>query len=85
MNRWILHRVEKRVSAPASDQVMLDGIAGSSSARGDLDFAVDPGQVILHRIWTDDELFGDLSIGQSLRNATQHLDLTGGETIGRTG
>ena len=85
MNRCILHGVEKRASAPASDQVMLDGIAGSSSARGDLDFAVDQGQVILHRTWTDDELFGDLSIGESLGYETKHLDFMGGEPIGIAG
>lgn len=67
------------------DQVMFHRVAGSSSARGDLDFAVDRGQVSIHGTWTDDELFSDLCIGQSLGYQTQHFDFAGGEPIGIAG
>ena len=68
-----------------SDQTVQGGITGSGGSGGDLDFAVDRGQVSLDGTQADDELFGDLSIRQSLRNATQHLDFAGGEPIGLAG
>ena len=45
-----------------SDKLMLDRVAGGSAARGDLDFPIDRGQVVVDGTGTDDELVGDLRI-----------------------
>ena len=42
--------------AVGSGQVVLDGVAGSSAARGDPDLAIDRGQVGVDGAGTDDEL-----------------------------
>ena len=52
---------------------MLDGVASGSAARGNLDFAVDRGQVGIDRTGTDDQASGDLLICQSLSQQLQHL------------
>lgn len=44
---------------------MVDGVAGGSAAGGDLDFAIDRGEVVVDCARTDHQLFGDLGIGQS--------------------
>ncbi len=65
-------------TSKASDQVVLDGVAGSSGSRGDLDFAIDRGQVVVDSARADHEAFGDLGIGQSLCQQAQDFDFTGG-------
>ena len=48
------------------DQVLVERIACGSTTRGDLDFPIDRLQVGVDRAWTDDELLGNLGVGQSL-------------------
>src|SRR5437588_9293037 len=52
---------------------MFHSVARSASARGDLNFVVDRGQVGVDRSRTDDKLFGDVRIGESLCHQAQHL------------
>lgn len=59
-----------------SYQFVFDGIAGSGTARGDTDFAVDSGQVPVDGATTDDQLLSHLGIGQALGHQAQHLHLT---------
>ena len=47
------------------DQVVIQGIAGRGTARGDANLAIDRGQVRVNGARADDELLGDLNIGQS--------------------
>ena len=63
-------------------EVMLDRVAGSSGSRGDLDFAIDRGQMVVDGARADHEAFGDLGIGQSLCQQAQDFDLAGGQTSG---
>ena len=52
----------------ALDQVMLHCVARGCAAGGNLDFAIDRGEVVVDGTRTDHQLFGDLYIGQSLRH-----------------
>ena len=61
-----------------SDQVMLDRETGGTTARGDLDFALDRGQVGVDRARANDQLLGYLRISESLRHEPQHLHFTRG-------
>ena len=45
---------------------MLESVACSGTAGEDLDFAIDGGQVIVDGARADDEMFGDLPVGESL-------------------
>ena len=67
------------------DEVLIDGIAGRGTARGDLNLTVDRGQVPVHGAARDDQLFGYLGIGQPLSHELQHLYFAFGEAsrIGR--
>src|SRR6266851_5661763 len=65
-----------------SHQALLHGVARSSTARGDLDLAIDRGQVSIDGARTDDEVVSYLCIGQSLCEQAQHLDFTRGQAIG---
>ena len=67
-----------------SDQLVLDGIAGGGGSRGDLDFAVDGGEVVVDGAGTDEELVGDLRVGESLGEEAQDFDFAGGQA-GRRG
>ena len=49
-------------------ELMVDGVAGGGAAGGNLDFAIDGGEVVVDGARTDYQLFGDLYIGQSLRH-----------------
>ncbi len=64
------------------DKMLIHRVTGSGAAGRNLNFAVDRGQVIIDRTRTDHQLFGDLRIGQSLRQQTQDLDFTGGQAVG---
>jgi hypothetical protein len=64
------------------DQVVIHRIARGGHSSGNLDFAIDRGQVVVDGAGTDDQLFGDLRIGQSSGQQAQHLDLAGGQTVG---
>ncbi len=57
-------------------------IAGSGSARGDLDFPVDGGEVVIDRARADDEVSSDLRISQALSEETEDFDFVGGQTVG---
>lgn len=48
------------------DQVLFKRTACGSTTRGDLDFPIERLQVGVDRVGTDDELLGNLGIGQSL-------------------
>ena len=48
------------------DQTLFDRITCGSTTRGDLDFPIDRFQVGVDRARTDDELLGNLGVGQSL-------------------
>ncbi len=54
-------------------QVLFERIACGCTARGDLDFPIDRLQVGVDCSRTDDELCGDLGVGQSLSQQAQHL------------
>src|SRR5947209_18869411 len=71
--------------AEALQKLVLNGIAGSSSARRDLNFAVDRGQVRVDSGRADDQLLGYLRVGESFRYESKHLDFAGGEPIGIAG
>ena len=60
---------------------MLNGIARGGTAGGDPDLAIDRGQVCVDGPWTDDKLFGHLLILQPLCHESQHLDLSGRQTV----
>ncbi len=45
---------------------MLDSVASGSAARGNLYLAIDRGQVGIDGAGADDQVFGDLGIGQAL-------------------
>jgi hypothetical protein len=77
-----LNNQERLGSDSQSDQLVLDGIAGGGAAGGDLDFAVDGGEVVVDGARADDELVGDLRIGQSLCQKAQHINLAGSQAIG---
>ena len=62
--------------------MLIHCIAGGGAARGNLDFLVDRGEVVIDGARADYELLGDLRIGQSLRQQTQDLDFTGGQAVG---
>ncbi len=68
-----------------SDQLVLDGIAGGGAAGGDLDFAVDRGQVVVDGAGADDELVGDLRVSEALGEEAQDFDFAGGQAIGISG
>ncbi len=38
--------------------------------------------MVIDREGTDDELLGDLGVGESLRDQAQHFDLAGSQIIG---
>ena len=59
-----------------SDQVLLNGVAGGGTARGDLDLAVYRSEVRVDGARTDDELLGHLGVGQPLCYQPQHLHLS---------
>jgi len=48
------------------DQAVFHRVAGSGSARRDLELAVDGGEVIVDGALADDELLSDVHIGESL-------------------
>ena len=47
---------------------MLDRVAGGTTARGDLDFAIDRGEVGVDRARANDQPLGYLRISESLRH-----------------
>ena len=64
---------------------MLNGIASRGGSRGDAELAVDRGQVPVDSARTDDEVFGDLGVGETLGHETEHFDLAGGQASGISG
>ena len=67
--------------AEALQQLVLNGIAGGGTARGDTNLAINRGQVVVDDAGTDDELFGRLGIGESLGHQAQYLDLAGCQSV----
>src|SRR5258708_371900 len=72
-DRPSLHVHEWMVRSGGLAQVLFERIACGSTTRGDLDFPIDRLQVGVDRARTDDELCGDLGVGQSLSQQAQHL------------
>ena len=60
-------------------EMLLDGETGGCAARGDLQLAVDGGQVPVDGARAENQRFRDLDIGQTLRNQAQYLDLARGK------
>src|SRR6266566_9206291 len=67
-------------SSEALGQVVLESVAGGGASRGHLKFAIDRGQVPVNGTRADDELLGNLSVGESLCDETQYFHLTGGQS-----
>ena len=61
--------------------MVFDGVARGSSARGDPDLAINRGQMGIDGAGADDQTFGHLLIGQSLRHLSQHLNLSGRQSV----
>ena len=51
-----------------SDEALLERIPGGGSSGGDLDLAVDRGEVMVDSTRADDQLLGNLCIGPALGN-----------------
>ena len=60
---------------------MLECITGGGSSGGDLDLAVDRGEVMVDSTRADDQLLGNLCIGPTLSNQPQDLNFAPGQTI----
>jgi hypothetical protein len=60
-----VYQVGSLVSRLSSHQLVLKGIARSSTARGDPQLAVDGPQVRVHGMQTQHQVLGDLRVGQS--------------------
>ena len=52
------------------EQVLLNGVAGGSRSRGDAELAVNGGQVEVDGASADDEVFGNLGVGEALSYET---------------
>src|SRR5215471_9514149 len=66
------------------DEVVRDGVARSSRARGDGEFAVNSAQVSVDGAGADHEAFGNLRVGQAERKQTQHLDFAESQLAGKS-
>ena len=64
----------------ALQQVVFQSVAGRRGPRGDSQLAVDRADMRIDGDQADDEPLGDLRAGQALREQTQHLHLTRGES-----
>ena len=62
-----------------SDQLVLDGRTSRSSARGDLELAVNRTHVCIGSTRADSELLCDVGGGQPLRKEAQDFDLASGQ------
>ena len=78
--RGLLRGDTGRITGECSDQMVLDGVARGSTARGDLEFAINGAQAPVDGAGTDDQLLGDLGIGQFLGD--QHQGCDGGHRFG---
>src|SRR6266478_6348116 len=66
----------------SSGEVVLNGIAGCRTARGNAQFAVDGAEVGMHGAGAEHQLFGYLGVGEALRHQAQHLYLACGQPSG---
>src|SRR5258708_27979948 len=62
------------------DELVFGSQARGSRARVDAQLIVDGGQVGSNGARTDNELFGDLGVGETLCHETQHLYLASGQS-----
>src|SRR5258708_31186144 len=62
-----------------SHHMLINGVASGGTTRRNLELAVDGGEVPVDCARADDELLGDLSVGEALCDKTQHLHLTGSQ------
>ena len=63
------------------DQVMGDGEESQFKARGDAGLVEDIGEVTLYRLFTERELFRNITVAATLDDATHHLKFARGETV----
>ena len=75
----------RRKACQWSHEFVLNSVAGGRTARGDPDLAVDGSQIPVDGATTEDELFGDLGVAQSLSHQPQHLDLPFRQSVGIDG
>ena len=61
---------------------MVDGVAGGGAAGGNLDFAIDRGEVVVDSARANHQFLGDLCISPALGQQAQHFDFTGGQAVG---
>src|SRR5258708_4967370 len=61
------------------DELVFGSEARGSRARVNAQLIVDGGQVSGNGARTDDELFGDLGVGETLCHETQHFHLASGQ------
>lgn len=66
-------------------QGVFDGEQGRGVARGDTQLAIDGAQVRIDGARANDQRFGHLGIGQSLRDQSQHLYLPPGQVVRNSG
>ena len=64
-----------------SDEASLECLTSGGSCGGDLDLAVDRGEVMVDRTRADDQLLGNLCIGPAHGNETQDLNFAPGQSI----
>ena len=64
------------------EQVLLNGVAGGGTARGDAELVVDGGEMPVDGARSDAEVLGDLGVGEALSNKTEHFDLAFGHANG---
>jgi len=65
--------------------MLFNGVASGGAARGDSELAVNGGEVPVDGARADDELFGNLSVGEALCDQPQHFHLASGQSCWRGG
>src|SRR5215467_4931512 len=79
---WV-PRIERTGKVPrheeASREVVLDGIAGRSTAGGNSQLAVDRAHMEIDGDDADDQPLSNLRAGQALSKQTEHIQLTRGK------
>ena len=79
---WIRRKRARTGQKHCSQEVMFDGIAGSSTARTDAQLVVERAHVGLDGEQANDELLGNLRVTQPLCHQAQHLHFAGRQSVG---
>ena len=72
-------------TSPLSHQMLFNRVASGRTARRNLELAVDGGEVPVDGAGTDNQLSGQLGIGQPLGHQAQHFHLACGQASGMIG